>query len=223
MDYTIKDLPQSERPREKLEEHGASQLSDIELLSLVLRTGIQGKNVKELSGEILDSFSLAGLGSRSLEDLQGFEGVSHVKAGQLKAVGELARRMQVEERDKIESFSDVKAQVEDMKYMEVEKLRVFYLSSGNEVLKEKEFEGGVDSVKVDVQEVLREAVKSNSSALVMAHNHPSGRSEATAEDIEFTEQIIDAAEKLGLQVLDHVIAGDRVHSMRGSGRAEFRN
>ncbi len=221
MDYTIKELPQSERPREKLEEHGAELLTEVELLSLVLRTGIQGKNVKELSSEILRNYSLAELGNRSLEDLQGFEGISRVKAGQLKAVGELARRMQREEREKLESLSDVKARVEDMKYLEEEKLRVFYLSSGNELLGEKEFAGGVDSVKIDFQEVLRKGVKTNAAAVVLAHNHPSRRDEATDQDIEVTEQLIEAAKKVGITVLDHVIVGENISSMRGSRAVNF--
>lgn len=221
MDYTIKELPQSEQPREKLKEKGSENLTDVELLSLILRAGIQGKNVKELSGEILNSYSLAELANRSLEELQGFEGISNVKAGQLKAVGELAKRMQREEREKIESFQDVREQVEDMKFLEQEKLRVFYLSSGNKVLAEKEFEGSVSSVKFKPQQILEKAVKNNSSAIVLAHNHPSGKPEPTEQDIEVTEEIIEACEPLGIKVLDHVIIGENISSMRASGTLNF--
>lgn len=221
MDYTIKDLPQEERPREKLEERGASSLSDVELLSLVLRTGIPGKNVKELSAEILSSYSLPGLSERSLEELKCFGGVSRVKAGQLVAVGELARRMQVEDREKIESLEDVKARVEDMKFMEKEVMRAFYLSSGNELLAEDEFEGSVSSVSVDPEEVFRQAVRRNASVLILAHNHPSGKDRPTQEDIEFTEEMIGAGESIGVRLLDHVIVGERVSSMRASTALEF--
>jgi DNA repair protein RadC len=139
MDYTIKDLPESERPREKLEEHGASQLTDVELLSIILRTGTQGKNVKELSSEILNSLSLDELASRELEELKKFEGVSRVKAGQLQAVGELSRRMKKSEKEVVESLGDVKSICGDMKFLEGEVLRVFYLSSGNELLEKRVF------------------------------------------------------------------------------------
>ncbi|MFB6147912.1 MAG: DNA repair protein RadC [Candidatus Nanohaloarchaea archaeon] len=221
MDYTIKELPEQERPREKLEERGASRLTEVELLSLVLRTGIEGKNVKELAGEILDDSSLAELGNRKPGELEKFDGVSSVKAGQLVAVGELARRMQVEERDSIDNFSSAREQVEDMKYLEKEKLRAFYLSSGNEVLKKKEFEGGVDSVQVSTRELLEPAVRENVVALVIAHNHPSGRAEPTGEDVKFTEELKQAASTLDIEVLDHLIVGETVSSMRGSGAAEF--
>ncbi len=221
MDYRIKDLPQEERPREKLEKHGASSLTEVELLSIVLRTGIPGKNVKELAGEILNSYSLQNLANRSLEDLKGFEGVSKVKAGQLKAVGELARRMQVEKRERIESFSDVKARVEDMKYLEEERLRVFYLSSGNEILSEENFEGGIDSVNIDFRKLFREAIGSGASAVVLTHNHPSGNPDPTPQDIEVTEELIEAGNRLGIKVLDHVIIGETASSMKASGAADF--
>lgn len=221
MDYRIKDLPQEERPREKLEKHGSSSLTEVELLSIVLRTGIQGKNVREHSGEILKSYSLQNLADRPLEDLKSFEGVSRVKAGQLKAVGELARRMQTEEREKIESFSDVKAKVEDMKYLEEERLRAFYLSSGNEIIGEDEFGGGVDSVSIDFRKLFRKAVSSNAAAVVVAHNHPSGKSEPTPQDIEVTEELIDAGRKLGIELLDHVVVGKTASSMKASGAVNF--
>ncbi|MFB6180628.1 MAG: DNA repair protein RadC, partial [Candidatus Nanohalobium sp.] len=215
MDYTIQELPESERPREKLEERGVSALSDVELLSIILRTGIPGKNVKELCGEILNEVSLDGLADRSLEELKGFEGVSRVKAGQLLAAGELGRRMQRSEKERIESFSDVKAQVEDLKFLESEVARVFYLNSGNEIVSEKEFDGGVDSVNLEPRKVFGEALRSNASALILSHNHPSGKSEATERDIEFTEELVGLGERLGVEVLDHAIVGEEVVSLRG--------
>ena len=137
-----------------------------------------------------------------------------MKAGQLLAAGELGRRMQRSEKERIESFSDVKAQVEDLKFLESEVARVFYLNSGNEVVSEKEFDGGVDSVNLEPREVFGEALKSNASALILSHNHPSGRSEATEEDIEFTEELVDLGERLGVEVLDHAVVGGEVVSLR---------
>lgn len=214
MDYTINDLPESERPREKLAEHGVSSLSDVELLSIIIRTGIQGKNVKELSAEILNDVSLEGLADRSLEELKDFDGVSRVKAGQLLAAGELGRRMKRVEKEKIESFSDVEAQVGDMKFLESEVARIFYLNSGNEIVSEKEIEGGISSVDVEVREIFRVGLQSNASALILAHNHPSGKAEATEEDIDFTKELVELGDRLGLEVLDHAVVGRSVSSMR---------
>ena len=216
MDYTVKQLPESERPREKLEERGVSALSNVELLSIILRKGIKGKNVKELSGEILEEVSLDGLADRSLDELKDFDGISRVKAGQLLAAGELGRRMKRTEKERLESFADVRSQVEDLKFLESEKARVFYLNSENEVLSESEFEGSVSSVDLDLRDVLEEALKCNASALILAHNHPSGEAEATKEDLKFTEELVEIGEKLDIGVLDHAVVGKEVISLRKS-------
>lgn len=221
MDYTIKDLPESERPREKLEKRGAEDLTDVELLSIVLRTGTQGKNVKELSSEILNTHSLDELASREMGELKKFEGVSRVKAGQLQAVGELSRRMKKSEREKIESLSDIQALCGDMKFLEEEILRVFYLSSGNEILEKQEFSGGVDSVGLEFRKIFKPALNSNSAAIILVHNHPSGKTGATDQDLETTREIIGLGDQLGLEVLDHVIAGEKFFSMRESSELSF--
>lgn len=170
--------------------------------------------MKELSAEILNEVSLESLANRSLEELKEFDGVSKVKAGQLLAAGELGRRMKRVEKEKIQSFSDVEAQVGDMKFLESEKARVFYLNSGNEIVSEKEFEGGISSVDVELREIFRVGLQSNASALILAHNHPSGKTEPTEEDIDFTDELIELGDKLGLEVLDHAVVGKEVCSMR---------
>ena len=216
MDYSIHDLPESERPREKLEDNGVEALSDAELLAILLRTGIKGKNVKELSYEILEEFSLEKLSEASMNDFKELEGISKVKAGQLKAIGELGLRLQREERDRIENLSDVKARVEDLKFKSSEVLRVFYLNSGNEIVAEKEFEGAVSNVSVNPKKIFSEALKNDAEAFILCHNHPSGEARPTEQDIDFTEDLIRSGRSLGLDVLDHVIVGEEVCSMRSS-------
>lgn len=216
MDYSIHDLPESERPREKLEENSVEALSDAELLAILLRTGIKGKNVKELSYEILEEFSLEKLSEASMNDFKELEGISKVKAGQLKAIGELGLRLQKEERDRIENLSDVKARVEDLKFKSSEVLRAFYLNSGNEIVAEKEFEGAVSNVSVDQKKIFSEALKNDAEAFILCHNHPSGEARPTGQDIEFTEDLMDSGRSLGLDILDHVIIGEEVYSMRSS-------
>lgn len=221
MDYRIKDLPESERPREKLEENGVSSMTEAELLSLILRTGTSGKNVKELSAEILNSYSLGSLADRTLEDLQRFEGVSKVKSGQLKALGELARRMQKEEKEEISSFSDIKPRVQDMRFMEEEAVRILILSSGNKLLEEIEFQGEVSSASFSPRNVFKKALQENGSAIILVHNHPSGKSKPTNQDIETTQEIIDLGNSLGVELLDHVIIGKSITSMRSDSVVEF--
>lgn len=221
MDYTIKELPESERPREKLEEHGPNNLTDVELMSILLRTGTRGKNVKELSSEILNTYSLDELADRGLSELKDFEGVSRVKAGQLQAIGELSRRLKTEEREQISSLNDVEAMCGDMKFMEEEVLRVFYLSSGNELLRKEEFDGGVSEVGFRPRELFKKALNSNASAMILAHNHPSGEASSTEQDQEVTEELVDLGDKMGVEVLDHVIVGDEFYSMRKNSKALF--
>ena len=214
MDYTIKELPESERPREKLSEHGPDNLTDVELLSILLRTGTKGKNVKELSSEILNTYSLDELADRGLSELKDFEGVSRVKAGQLQAIGELSRRLKTEEREQISSLNDVEAVCGDMRFMEEEVLRVFYLSSGNDLIRREEFDGSVSEVGFRPRDIFKKALNSNASAMILAHNHPSGEASATQKDVEVTEELIDLGGKMGVEVLDHVVVGEEVYSMR---------
>lgn len=221
MGYSVKDMPKRERPREKLLKNGANSLSKVELLSILLRTGTSGKNVKELSAEILESYPVYSLSNRSIDDLKEFRGISNVKAAQLKALGELALRMQNESKDKITSFSDLKARIQDMKYLEKEKARIFLLSSGNQLLHEEDLNGEVSSVSFKPQKIFRLALKNNASAIILVHNHPSDNPDPTEKDIETTEELIETGDKIGVEILDHVIVGNEAKSMRRDSVVEF--
>jgi len=115
----------------------------------------------------------------------------------------------------------VRDETEDMRHLNSEVLRVFYLSAGNEVLAREDMDGGVSSVSFEVEEVLREAVRRKASGIVLAHNHPSGRDGATSGDIQATRELLEAAESLGIEVLDHVVVGSSVVSMRESTDLAF--
>lgn len=214
VDYTIKDLPAEERPREKLERVGVANMTDTELLAIVLRTGTQGTNVKELAGDILNTYALPEIAERSMTELEQFDGVSTVKAGQLKAVAELATRLQREDRDRIASLGDVRARIRDMRFRTTEMLRVFHLSAGNELLHEQEVDGVVDGVGFEPRQVFRAAVRHDAAAVILAHNHPSGESSPTDADMRVTRDLVEAGEHVGVTVLDHVIVGEDVTSLR---------
>jgi len=209
-------MPESERPREKLEKKGADSLTAVELLSVVLRTGTSGKNVKQLSGEILREQGLQKLADCSIKDLKEFKGISKVKASQIIAVGELSRRMKREERQKIEDLEDAAAFFQDMKLMDREILRVVALNSGNEVLGEKEYEGNVTEVSVSPSTIFQDLLSMSASAFVIAHNHPSGDPSSTKKDLEFTEELCSIGDKLGVELLDHIILGKTFNSLRQS-------
>ncbi len=221
MSYNVKNLPKSEQPNEKLKKNGVSSLTDVELLSLVLRSGIPGKNVKELSSDILTTYSLCNLSERSMRDLKQFEGVSNAKAGQLKALGELGRRMKVEKKENISALSDVKKRVQDMKFMRTEKIRTLFLSSGNKLLKEEEYEGEVSSASFSARKLFRSALNEKAAALIIVHNHPSGDPNPSESDIEVTEELKLIGDNLGVQVLDHIIVGERIISMREKKLVRF--
>jgi DNA repair protein RadC len=173
--------------------------------------------VKELSAEILNTYSIGSIADRSMKDLKKFEGVSRVKAGQLIAVSELSRRMQREKRERLDNLADVKTRVADMKFLETEILRVFYLNAGNELLAEKSFDGGVGFVNIDSRQIVLEALSSNASAVILAHNHPSGKSKPTPADVQATKDLQRLCGKLDVELLDHIIVGEEVSSMRRSG------
>lgn len=219
MDYTIHDLPDSEKPREKLRLNGASSLTDTELLAIILRTGTRGKNVKELASEILNRYSVRQLSNRSIDELKDFNGVSDVKAGQIVAAGELSRRMKREDKVKLEEFSDVKSAVKDMKSLETEILRVFYLNSGNEIVREEQFDGSVAKLNLNPQNIFKPAMESNATAVILAHNHPSGKAIPTEQDITTTRELIEVGRKLGIEVMDHVVVAEESTSMRRSTSA----
>lgn len=221
MDYRIDQLPKNERPREKLHELGTDSLTEVELLSLILRTGSPGKNVKELAAEILNSYSLGSIADRPLDELKNFEGVSDVKAGQLKAVSQIAREIQNEEKEKIENFKDAKKMVQDMKFMEEEVLRVFVLSSGNEVLGYEDLRGTASNVKFQAGDIFRPALRKNGSAVIIAHNHPSRDPNPTPEDLEATKEVTEAGRKLDIGVLDHLIVGEKITSMKKKTSIKF--
>lgn len=221
MVYTVKELPKSEQPREKLKKNDISSLTEVELLSLILRSGISGKNVKQLSSEIFNNYSLKNLSSRPIEELKQIKGVSEVKAGQLKAISELSKRLKKDTGMRIENLGDVKSAVMDLKFENREYLRIFYLSSSREIIKKKNIEGGLKGVEFLPRKILRPAVMKDSTAIILAHNHPSGKSKPTEQDLKSTKTILESGEKLGVSVLDHVIVGDNISSMRASTDLNF--
>ena len=221
----IKDLPQGERPRERLKDYGAKYLSNTELIAILLRTGMQGENVLSLASRVLAEFNgLAGLGRGTFVELCAVRGLSEAKACQLLAGLELGRRfvsLAPEERVSINSPQDVANLVTaEMAALEQEHLKALLLNTKNEVLSVQEiYIGNVNSSVVRPAEVIRPAVRDNAPSIIIVHNHPSGDPTPSSEDVAITRELVDAGKLLGVDVLDHLVigSGNRYVSLKEKG------
>jgi len=221
---TIKDLPEGERPRERLEHYGANALSTGELLAILLRTGVSGENVLHLAERLLIKHrGLPGLNKCSFVELQEERGMGAAKATQIKAALELGKRLLVaspHERPQVKSPADAANLLRmEMGALEQERLKVMLLDTRNRVLKVHEvYKGSLNTSVVRVGEVFREAIRSNAASIIVVHNHPSGDPAPSPEDIAVTEQMVEAGMLLNIEVLDHlIIGGDRFISLKERG------
>jgi DNA repair protein RadC len=212
---TIKELPLPERPRERLARLGPSALSTAELLAIVLRTGVGGENVLAVANRLLARYEgIAGLARASLSELMTERGVGMAKATQLQAALELGRRLTLagpQERTQIRTPADVATLlVTEMGYLEQEHFWVLFLDTRNRVLgSEPVYKGSLNQSQVRVGEVFREAVRRNCAAIIAAHNHPSGDPSPSPEDVAVTRDLVAAGKLLGVEVLDHLVIGQR--------------
>lgn len=216
---TIKELPQSERPYEKLELYGEKNLTNAELLAIIIKTGTKEYTSVDIARKILklnDNYedkSLSFLRDLSIEELTKIKGMGRVKALQLKAVCELANRMNLPpnyKRIKIKEPNDVvKILMQQMQYEKVEIAKIILLDNSNNILKIKNVAvGGNNFVNIGMKNILSEAVKINAPKMILVHNHPSGISTPSSKDYEVTKKIEDAGKMLGIELLDHIVIGN---------------
>ena len=220
----IRDLPQRERPRERLRELGPSHLSNPELIAILLRTGVTGESVLNLSTRLLARFDgLAGMARVAYGELCSMNGVSDAKACQLLAALELGRRLvslHPEGRAVVRSPQDVfNLMGAEMSFLDQEHLRALLLNTKNEVIGTHEvYIGSVNSSLVRVAEVLRPAVRDNCPSIIIVHNHPSGDPTPSPEDILITRRIRTSGETMDIELLDHIIiAGQGYVSLKDKG------
>jgi len=214
--FTIHDLPASERPRERLQKFGAEALSAQEILAVILGRGISGESVMVTAQRLLSKFgSLKGIAGASLEELSGVRGIGLAKAAQIRAVFELVSRIEdyhdSEKREVVKTPEDVVAQVRSrLKSKKKEYFLALLLDTRNQLIRVAEISvGSLDSSIVHPREVFKEAISASAASVIFAHNHPSGDPEASEDDISLTKRLADAGEIMGIDVLDHVIIGDR--------------
>ena len=209
----LKDQPVSERPRERLVEHGADALSHAELIAILLRTGLKGANAVEIGRELLQKFgTLQSLAQASVEDLRSVKGIGRDKAVMLMAAFALARKM-AEELQRESPVLDnpenaVRLLREKNLLKNVETLQVLLLNTRRKLIRVAEItDGTLDTILVHPREVFKAAIAANAAAVVLAHNHPSGDPTPSEADIKVTRDLIRAGQLLKIDVLDHVILG----------------
>jgi DNA repair protein RadC len=220
----LKDLPQEARPREKLLSRGAAALSDAELLALLLRSGIRGKNVLQLAQELVDRFGgVAGLLHMPAEALMTVKGLGPAKRAELVAVLELARRALVQQLTQKPLFNTPQA-VRDYLQLQLgglhhEVFAVLFLDSQHRLIAlEEMFRGTLTQTSVYPREVVKQALTLNASSVVLAHNHPSGTAQPSRADEALTQTLKAALALVDVRVLDHfVVTASQAVSMAELG------
>ena len=211
--YRIMDLHESDRPRERLAALGPQALTNAELLAILLRVGVRGESAVTVGQRLLNKFGgLSGLHRAPFADIKKQHGLGEAKASQIKAAIELGRRLTLEspeERPAINSPADAAALVQyEMSALEQEHLRVMLLDRRNRVLETVEvYKGSVNSSQVRVGELFKDAIRTNASAVIVIHNHPSGDPTPSPDDVAVTRAIVQAGKLLDVDVLDHLVIG----------------
>jgi DNA repair protein RadC len=217
-----------ERPQERLEKLGAKALNDIELLALLLRSGTRGQDVMTLSTRLLaEAKSIPGLLEWKEPEFRRWRGVGRVKAVQLVAVMEFAKRahqgVATEPAILNQATRIVAALAASVEGLQVEKFWVLCLNRRNRLLKQVEVSSGTATATLaHPREVFRPAIREAAAAIVCAHNHPSGDPSPSAADIQLTRQLREAASAVDIPLLDHVIIGRRGADPLGRGYYSFR-
>lgn len=208
----VKDLPLDDRPREKLLLRGPQNLTDAELIAILLRTGTKGKSVIAMAQEIISKENnLAQLAAKSSADLVKTSGVGKDKAATLLAAFEISRRILYQSKwysqKKITSPADIAEIFIPLLRDEIkEQFIVVCLNSSNKIIKyEKISQGNLNSSVVHPREIFKSAVENNSASIILIHNHPSENPEPSNEDISITKKIVEAGKMMDIPVFDHVI------------------
>ncbi|GAA6204966.1 DNA repair protein RadC [Thalassotalea sp. SU-HH00458] len=220
----LKDWPSSEKPREKLLNQGATSLSDAELLAIFLRTGVKGCHVVDLARQLIASFgSIAAIYQASAEEFCQVRGLGKAKFVQLQACLEMSKRFLAEEMRNGQALTSSQASkdflISQLRNETHEIFAVLFLNNQHQVITFKRlFYGTINASAVYPRVVVEKALQHQSSAVILAHNHPSGIAEASFADKNITEQLTRALALIDIRVLDHmIVAGHQCYSFAEHG------
>lgn len=215
--FTLRDLPQNERPRERAVKYGIHNVSSQELLALILGRGVSGESVMVMSQKILSTFkTLKNIMNASLQDLQKIHGIGLAKATQLQACFELSKRanIQIEKQNIKITKSHVAYELlkDDFKTYKKEYFVVMSLDTRNNFIAHDIVSiGTLNASLVHPREVFDRAVYRNAAQIILFHNHPSGDPDPSDEDITITKRLISAGRIMGIDVIDHIVIGDECY------------
>lgn len=220
----VKELPDLERPYEKLSLYGAEKLSNAELLAIIIKAGNKNENAVTLAqrvlsinkeGKNLKNDNLRELLNVTVEEFMKIKGIGKVKAIQLKALCELTKRMNspMIENKAVKTSEDVaNLLMSELRYEKREKIKLIILNSKNNIVRIKDISYGTDSAAIaEPKDILVEAVKSEAPRIILVHNHPSGDPTPSKADFEVTRRIKEGAKILGIELLDHIVIGDGIY------------
>jgi DNA repair protein RadC len=214
--FTIHDLPFSERPRERLQKLGVEALSAQEILAVILGRGVAGESVMVTAQRLLSQFgNLKGIASASVEELSKVKGIGLAKASQIKAAFELANRLEAYsgagDKPIVKTPEDVASLVRGrLRGKKREHFLAILLDTRNQLIRVSEVSiGSLDTSIVHPREVFKEAISASATSVIFVHNHPSGDPGASEDDIKLTKRLAEVGEIVGIDVLDHIIIGDK--------------
>lgn len=224
MNLTLREVPEEERPRERMLRQGAASLSNAELLAILLRTGTYEESVLRVAERVLaEAGGIRGLVEMNAERLMRIRGIGAAKAMQVQAGIELGRRLArtaESSRPVIRSPQDAaELMLDELRYLQKEHFVCLFLNTKNHLIgKETLSIGSLNASIVHPREVFRAAIERSSASLICVHNHPSGDPAPSREDIDITARLEEAGKLLGIEVLDHIVIGDnRWVSMKEQG------
>ncbi|MCK4278421.1 MAG: DNA repair protein RadC [Desulfurellaceae bacterium] len=203
----IKNIPKFDRPREKLQKKDVKALSNLELLAVLLGSGVKGKDVFEVAKDILKLVE-KDFENLTLNKLKSVEGIGLAKASQIIAAIEFSKRFLLTEGIKIRQAEDIVKLAEELKNKKQEYFLTFTLDGANNLIQKRTvFIGTLNQSLVHPREVFADAITDRAAGIIFVHNHPSGNVEPSKEDISITKKLIEAGKIIGINVIDHIIVG----------------